>query len=515
MLRLGNTLVALASVLAGKAMIACRVRRPPEGWRRTVGILLRSEPTRFAVSAFGLRLPAAITGANDSAEVERRTADELQRYLASQSDAHFALEWQDAVTVRRRLATVDVARLRFSASGDLEAVSPHLSGATGPAPSSGTRDRVHLALIAAYNRTRHLPEVERPRTLKRAVDGSLGAGAGAAGASEVQAYAERLLSACCLSFESVDLADPARRFRPPEFHLRRTLGFGFLSIVVRLGPAAAAGDVWVSAHHVGLDGVPLQELVSGLERAWGRAELVLFPPPDRDQPFMSPRVCSAQGERTVHELLTFVDLSPVLSLREALNAKHAASIGRSITLGTLIAWLLNLEPEFAGVRIASTVDVAASDGYERDVDVVPLRPADFASRQDPWDGFVAFATEFNRLISLSRSRTSPLRRNMQTAGLLPARVHSRAVYSDPSALDEAFGSVCVTIIRDARVFVAPMTDLGLGHGFFAIGNTNLPTADGQAVTAVSIKGDAGTVARHYGVLQRMIGRSLALQAERV
>jgi hypothetical protein len=261
--------------------------------------------------------------------------------------------------------------------------------------------------------------------------------------------------------------------------------------------------------------VPLQELVSGLERAWGRAELVLFPPPDRDQPFMSPRVCSAQGERTVHELLTFVDLSPVLSLREALNAKHAASIGRSITLGTLIAWLLNLEPEFAGVRIASTVDVAASDGYERDVDVVPLRPADFASRQDPWDGFVAFATEFNRLISLSRSRTSPLRRNMQTAGLLPARVHSRAVYSDPSALDEAFGSVCVTIIRDARVFVAPMTDLGLGHGFFAIGNTNLPTADGQAVTAVSIKGDAGTVARHYGVLQRMIGRSLALQAERV
>jgi hypothetical protein len=101
---------------------------------------------------------------------------------------------------------------------------------------------------------------------------------------------------------------------------------------------------------------------------------------------------------------------------------------------------------------------------------------------------------------------------MQTAGLLPARIHSQAVYSDPSGLDQTFGSLCVTIIRDARVFVAPMTDLGLGHGFFAIGNTNLPAPDGRRVTAVSIKGEAGSIAGYYGVLQRIIDRSLALQS---
>ena len=89
------------------------------------------------------------------------------------------------------------------------------------------------------------------------------------------------------------------------------------------------------------------------------------------------------------------------------------------------------------------------------------------------------------------------------------------MYSNPSALDDTFGSLCVTIIRDAKVFVGPMTDLGLGHGFFAIGNTNLPTADGRRVTAVSIKGEAGTIARHHAVLQRIISRSLALQGERV
>lgn len=512
--RVGNTIAALASVLAGKALIGCGLRRPPEGWRRTVGILLRSEPTRFAVTAFGLRLPAPGTGANDTAEVERRTADELQRYLASQSDAHFALEWHDVITLRCRRASADVALLQFSAAGDLEGVTPHFANGD-LAGSSEARARVHHALIAAYNRTRHLPEIERPRALKGSVDASLETEGNTASTGEMRTYAGRLLSACCLSFESVGIADTTRRFRPPEFHRRRSLGFGFLSVVMRLGPEATAVDVWVNAHHVGLDGVPLQELVSGLERAWGRAERVLFPPPDGDRPFMDSRVCSAPGERTVHELLTFVDFSPVLALREALNSQHAAAIGQPITLGALMAWLLNLEPEFAGIRIASTVDVAASDGYERDVDVVPLRPADFATRDDPWDGFVAFAKEFNRLISLSRNRTSPLRREMQTAGLLPARVHSRAVYMDPSALDVTFGSLCVTIIRDASVFVAPMTDLGLGHGAIAIGNTNLPTADGRRVTAVSIKGDAVTVAGHHAVLQRIVSRCLALQAERV
>jgi hypothetical protein len=267
----------------------------------------------------------------------------------------------------------------------------------------------------------------------------------------------------------------------------------------------------MSAHHVGLDGVPLQELVTGLEQAWGRSEPVQFPAPDRDRPFMDARSCSVPGERKVEEMLTFVDFSPVVALRERLNARHAAAVGAPMTFGTVLAWLFSLEPEFARLRIASTVDVASSGGYERDVDVVPLRPADFAAGGDLWNGIVPFATEFNRLIALSRSRTSPLRRNMQTAGLLPPHVHSEALYSNPAALDDTFGSLCITIIRDASVFVAPMTDLGLGHGFFAIGSTGLPSPDGGRVTAVSIKGEAGSVTRNYAVLQRIIARSRAME----
>lgn len=509
--RLGNAVVALASVLAGRTMIACRVRRAPEGWRRTVGILLRSEPTRFAVSAFGVHLPAAGLDTNQVTKIQRRTADELRRYLASQSNAHFALEWHDVITIRRRRSVVDLVLLQFAAGGDLESLTPFFADADDSGATSGARTRVHEAVIAAYNATRHLPEVQRPRALERAVETSRQLESDPTTARGMNTYAERLLSSCCLSFESMDGSSPAHRFRPPEFHRRRPLGFGFLSVVMRIAPTGRTVDVWMNAHHVGLDGVPLQELIAGLERAWGQGEPAVFPAPDRDEPFMDARVCSMAGERDVDEMLAFVDFSPVLALREALNARYATEVGAPITFGTLLAWLLSLETEFADVRIASTVDVSASDGYERDVDVVPLRPADFATGRDTWDGFVAFAREFNRLMSLSRNRTSPLRRGMQTAGLLPARIHSQAVYSDPSGLDQTFGSLCITIIRDAKVFVAPMTDLGLGHGFFAIGNTNLPASDGRRVTAVSIKGEAGSIAGHYAVLRRIIDRSLALQ----
>ena len=50
---------------------------------------------------------------------------------------------------------------------------------------------------------------------------------------------------------------------------------------------------------------------------------------------------------------------------------------------------------------------------------------------------------------------------MQTAGLIPAWAHAAVVRANPAALDDTFGTLCVTIVREARVFIAPMTDLGL------------------------------------------------------
>ena len=148
--------------------------------------------------------------------------------------------------------------------------------------------------------------------------------------------------------------------------------------------------------------------------------------------------------------------------------------------------------------------------YERDVDVVSLRAADFATGEGPWGGFVEYAREFNRLIA-ARARTSPVRVGMQTAGLIPAWAHAAVVRANPASLDDIFGTLCVTIVRQARVFIAPMTDLGLSHGFFAIGSARLPSGTGTPVTSVSVKA-AGRIAHYPAILQRLIERASALRA---
>jgi hypothetical protein len=495
-------------VLSGRALIAAGLRRPPEGWRRTVGILLRSEPTRFALSTFGLRVPAAASAVSHERDsFQTRTAQALQAFLATEPDAHFALEWLRPITSRRRTGVADLVVLEFAPDGRLDAIDPHLAGSGPAAPTSDVCARVHDAIVKAYNRTSRAPEVERPGSLLKDVRATLRSSA----LQAYEPYAQRLLAASCLSFERIDLSDPVQRFRPPAFARRRGLGFGHLSWVARAG-ASDTADVWVSAHHVGLDGVPLQDLLGRLERAWGAGETVAFPSASPGRAFIEAHPCHGPGERAVDQLVTFLDLSPLFALREDLNARHASAIGGQLTFGTLIAWLLSQEPEFAGVRIASTVDVAASSGYERDVDVVSLRAADFATGAGPWGGLIEYAREFNRQIAAARTRTSPVRIGMQTAGLIPAWAHAAVVRANPASLDDAFGTLCVTIVREARVFIAPMTDLGLTHGFFAIGSARLPTSNGTPVASVSVKGDAGRIGNYPAILQRVIERAKALRA---
>jgi len=456
------------------------------------------------MSAFGLAVPL---GDDQGGELPSCVAEAMRAFLEDWPDARYRLEWRDAVTLRRPTPHVDVVLLRFAADGALEGLEPHLSGGE-TVPEHSARERVESAILEAYNTTRHLPEVQRPMALLRRARAALMHG-GTGLESTLDRYLQRLVAACVVSIEPVDQSNPVERYRPPDFRSRRTLGCGVLSVVIRSSVDANALDVWMSAHHAGLDGVPLQDLLTALERRWGLAEEVAFPPPDSDEVFMSPRPCSAPAEREVHEMLTFVDMSPILAVRQSLNRRHQSEVGGPVTFGALLAWLLAREPEFAGVKVASTVDVAASDGYERDVDVVPLRPADFVTGSELWDGFVSFAREFNRLIGASRTRKSPLRGEMQTAGLLPAWAHLAVVRSNPAALDDTFGSLCVTIVKDAKVFVAPMTDLGLGHGFFAIGNTALPSVDGGTVTAVTVKGDAGRIDGHVRALRRVVERCRA------
>lgn len=452
-------LLALGHVLLGKTAVALGLRPRPDGWRRVVGVGLRNEHAKFALTAFGLLPPP-----------EEGAVAALARFLRTEPDAQFRLEHPRWLVERHRTDAVDLAELVFTANGILAGLNLHLDPVR-PTPTPAAAEHAVATVIDAYNRTRSLPEATRPIALKRAVGDD--------------PFARRLLNAVCVTIDHSDI-----RFASPEFRTRRGLGHHHLTFVLR--PAGEMVDLWAVAHHTGTDGVPLQEMLGRLERAWG-IEGARFPTPDEWAG--DPRACHLPGEREVYESLSFHDFTDLLALRRRLIAEH----GVPIPLGCLLLWLLGREPEFAGVKFSTTVDVPPKGSAERDVDLVALRPADFAD-------LPSYARAFNAAVDAARSRTSAVRRAMGDTELLPPELHRKLLESDPKGVSNTFGAVGLSVVKDAKVFVAPLSDVGFPGGFIAIGSADLPTVDGGRVTAVTVKGTKEQAATYPAVLRRMLAK---------
>ncbi len=460
-------ILALGHVLMGKFAVALGLRPRPDGWRRIVGVGLRDEASKFAVSAFGLT-PPRVEG----------VAAALARFLRTEPDARFTLRHDRWLTSRHPSEIVDLVVLRFAPDGTLAELDPHLDPLRN-VPGQADQERATAAVVAVYNRTRNLPEATRPTELEQVVRRDL------IDHPNAERHAVRLLAAACVTFEEVD---PAERFAPPEFRTRRGLGFGHLTFVLR--PVGEAVDVWALAHHTGADGAPLQEMMTRLERSWGSAE-VLFPDPDESA--TDPRACHLPGEREVFESTSFHDFTELLAVRKRLSEEA----GVNIPFGCLLLWLLSREPEFAGVKFGSTVDVPAGGKAERDVDLVALRPAEFAD-------LPAYARVFAAGIAAARTRTSATRADVSTAELLPPWLHRRMLETNSRRVADTFGSVGLSVLKDAKVFVAPFADVGFPGGFIAVGGVGLPTASGRTVGAVHVKGTREQAAAYPDVFRRAL-----------
>ena len=126
----------------------------------------------------------------------------------------------------------------------------------------------------------------------------------------------------------------------------------------------------------------------------------------------------------------------------------------------------------------------AGGAEPRCVDFVVIRPADYAD-------LPTFSKEFDRQVEACRTRLSQTRAAIRAISLLPPRLAMAALTLNPERTNATFGTVGLTILRDAKVFLAPMSDTGFDDGFVAIGGMSLPTADDRRVGAVSVKGTSG------------------------
>jgi hypothetical protein len=486
--RLSLLLVNVASVislLAGTLLLKLRLRREPDAWRRTVGIGLRSEASKFALSAFGLdALSDCLSKDLSQAAEEQHFVERFARFLQTQPNAQFALKHDRYCSYRVANPHVDVILAQFSPGGELLSISPFLDDRSPLALAQSYRLEIEDTLVEEYNQTRHLAENIRPVALLRNLNKRwLRVESSQPFRQLIANYRERMMKGCCVSFEAVAL-DPRKRFDPPDFRLRRIIGLGFLNLVCRRLPSRTV-DVWMQVHHTGADGVPMQDLLTQLENSWGIGDRVLFLADSAAQP--DPRPCySPPHERPVHLLIDFVDFTPLIMLRKQLKKRFAAEGAENIPLGCLFLWCLADQPEFAGVKFATTVDVPANKGHARAVDLVPVRPADY--KNTGRHQFAIFVRDFNRLIVDARDRRTVSYEAMRRLALLPPFLASAALKLNPAGARSTFGTVGVSIVRDAKVIVAPMADRGFDGGFIALGSMSLPCSGGSSTAAISVKG---------------------------
>ncbi len=301
-----------------------------------------------------------------------------------------------------------------------------------------------------------------------------------------------------LGFE--DRPDGPARFVPPgnwagEDHLQRSEASTdlLLNVVGRIG-RGGGGDVWLCINHVGIDGVAVQEMLSRLEAAWGIAEDVVYPTPDSFVPHAELRPCA--GREGLAQVQAFMDFGPLLEWRKTENAR----LPEAMTLSAAILWCLARQPAFAGICMGTTVDVPPIDGLGRGVGVVVVRPADYRQRKD---GLVQYVQDFNRQLELTRRRASESCSTLDAAALIPPGLAARLLRHALQG-DRAFGSMGLTLIRDAKVFGAPMGDFGHPDGFLAIGNVAIPAGDGRKVGCITIKGPAAKISGYPTLVQEAI-----------
>ena len=81
---------SVISFLVATLLIKLRLCREADPWRRTVGTGLRSEASKFGLSAFGVQTRSALTGENLSGD-EQHFTRRFAAFLQTEPSARFAL----------------------------------------------------------------------------------------------------------------------------------------------------------------------------------------------------------------------------------------------------------------------------------------------------------------------------------------------------------------------------------------------------------------------------------------
>ena len=464
------------------------------GWRKLSGIFLRNEHSKFMLTVFRLnyhsltKLPSDMRGAKNI--LIDRLADSLRR----SPSCHWALEWKKFRAGRKRIYFTDIVEAEFDGKGHLVKLIPHFDN---------TRETFTLLKEAIIQKTlkkiiRHYNENEKKRvgdhkrawktykSMRRWVYTIRGLSF--PGRHELCHLIERVLNSTFIQFELLgDTPEQLAkdRFAIPRVITRRHPGFGLLNIICRFTTDYSESDLWLQYHHVPVDGMPMQEMLSSLKQEWGAVGPTTLPALSSSAG--KPELFSCGG--SVVRGRSFVNFERFLKFRSYLNKKYYVEMGGNASLASLIVWGLAQQKYFDGRKFLIPLDTELISNYPRDrnISFIIIRPGKYFDKDNPLQGFFNYQRAYNEQIFLTKLGKSETFEVFELYAMVHPLICWGANQLIPKAMGEILGTAGLTMLKDADLVVSPLTDLQF-NGFAALGNLRMPTEDGKTAGGVTFSG---------------------------
>ena len=480
-----------------------------EGWRKATGIFLRKEHTKFILATFRLHYfdkPKLSPDLETSKDV---LIKRLAKFLHKTPACHWTNEAGIFMNRRKKVFFTDITEVKFAADGRILKLVPHFDETrpTFVMLTPEIKEKALRQIMFQCNKTLKLKDPKRARRIykKMSMWVMFQYNLSRSGQQELGLFVNRIMNGTFIQFETIS-DDPETSLRDrlatPNTQYSRHPGFGLLNIFCRFTHNLGEADLWFQYHHVPVDGMPMQEMLHELKKEWGSCG-----------PIKYPALSSPAAEMELYDFgddisraRIYTCLDDFLKLRKQVNEKYYSQMGGPATVASMLIWGLAQHNDLRNRKFLFPVDTSLLVDYpqDRSISLVIIRPGKFFDDTKPAKGFIEYQREFNRHLFATRLGKSETYELLELYALIHPLFYYFAGRLMPQAMGELIGTAGVTVLRDAEMFISPMTDVHF-NGFIAIGNMKMPTEDGKTACAVSFCGNKERVLQYAEAMQNLCG----------
>ncbi len=487
----------MSFIIAIKILLLCKrlgLLVKENGWSRASAIYFRNKHVKFCLSCLRLDYLSHSPDENISYEKSARNVliKRLADYLRQQPGCRWQSTWRRFMPYQKQTRYSDIIEAEFDRKGQLLKLTPHFDCVDNdfPSISESFREEILQEVMESYNRYQKLSDYKRIRLtfkslkkkLSRSILQSVRLG------FEIELFVTRIFNGTYIHFEVMAQKpeiNSKMRFKTPKFNRRLHIGDGLLNIQCRFTPGFKEADLWLQYQHASIYGTQMQEMLDQLSQEWGKCGEVLLPAAGSS----AARPEFSYFGKNIFRVRTFVNFTELFQLREKINKKYYIEMGGNASIISLIAWGLSCSEAFKSTKFVCPIDILNLNdlNQERLISLLFLQPGLFNSGNRLED-FLRYQRKFNQRLFATRMGTSESHKFLEIMAITHPAVYSYIIKMMPRALDDIVGTLCLSVIRNAEVFVAPVSDRQK-HGFAAISSCDMKTEDGSSGGCFSFCGE--------------------------